>query len=476
MTRPPVKTRFAPSPTGLLHIGNVRTALFNRLLSGKQGGVFLLRIEDTDATRGEEKYEQALQQDLTWLGLDWQEGPQQDRGNGPYWQSERGAVYDTYYEQLRQGGQAYPCFCTEHELKLSRKAQMAAGQPPRYTGRCARLSEDEVASRFAEGLPATLRFRVDDEAVIEFDDKVRGSQRFVGKDIGDFIIRRSDGTPAFFFCNAVDDALMGVSLVIRGEDHLTNTPRQMLLLKALGLTAPDYAHIALVTGSDGAPLSKRNGSQTVHELREQGFLPGAVLNYLARLGHTYESNDYLTGSELANALELGHMHKAPARYDPDHLVHWQKEAVQQMGDDALWQWLQGDARIGSKVPEDQAASFVHTIRDNIVMPDDAAQWAHYLYSEDGYHSHEAHEVIRDAGSVFFETALSQLEADAVEFGPYAKAVGKALGVKGKSLFMPLRAALTGVTHGPEMARVWQLLGPVRTRQRLEQARDIATGQ
>ena len=301
MNPAPFKSRFAPSPTGLLHLGNVRTALFNYLAARHAQGVFLLRIEDTDAMRGHEKYAQALEQDLRWLGLAWQEGPGQGGAQAPYYQSQRDAVYARYFDRLATDGSAYPCFCSEHELEIARKTAIAAGRPPRYSGRCSRLTAEEVVARRAEGRPATLRFHVADGKTVEFEDKVRGRQTFASSDIGDFIIRRSDGTPAFFFCNAIDDALMGVSLVLRGEDHLTNTPRQILLLNALGLPVPAYAHIALVVGSDGVPLSKRTGSRSVHELREQGFLPLAVNNYLARLGHTYESNAFLDMAGLTDA-------------------------------------------------------------------------------------------------------------------------------------------------------------------------------
>ena len=289
--------------------------------------------------RGEEHFEQAMQDDLRWLGLEWHEGPGQDGGHGPYWQSERTEIYRQYFQQLQQQGLAYPCFCSEHELKVARKAQLAAGKAPRYNGRCHGLSQEEVVKRFASGTPATLRFHVDDAAEIEFVDQVRGPQHYLGRDIGDFIIRRSDGTPAFFFSNAVDDALMEVSLVVRGEDHLTNTPRQILLLQALGLTIPKYAHIALVVDRDGAPLSKRQGSKTIEELRETGYLPAAINNYLARLGHTYEATGYLPLAQLAAEFDVDRLHKSPARFDETQLRHWQKETILKLSDEELWAWL-----------------------------------------------------------------------------------------------------------------------------------------
>jgi nondiscriminating glutamyl-tRNA synthetase len=478
-------TRFAPSPTGLLHLGNVRTALFNRLLASAAGGRFLLRLEDTDAIRGEERYERALQEDLHWLGLDWDEGPGVPGRHGPYAQSERGAIYDQYFQHLTDEGLVYPCFCSEHELKLERKTQLAAGRPPRYSGRCRRLSADEVQARFEAGTPATLRFHVADGRVIEFDDLVRGPQGFVSDDIGDFVIRRSDGTPAFFFSNAVDDALMEVSLVVRGEDHLANTPRQLLLLEALGLSAPVYAHISLVTGDDGAPLSKRNGSQTVRELREHGYLASAIVNYLARLGHTYEDNRFMSAQELAGAFDIARLHKAPARYDPAQLRHWQREAVAASSDEELWQWMNSVEAWGSKVtdlvPKDLRIPFVQTVRENIVLPADILIWAGNLFAQSERYDREAKGAIEEAGTAFFEQALILHTPAMEDFTQYSKALGRALGVKGRNLFMPLRAALTGEVapdlesrwhDGPALAAIWNLLGHERIKRRLELARDM----
>jgi nondiscriminating glutamyl-tRNA synthetase len=321
MTSRPLTTRFAPSPTGLLHLGNIRTALFSYLLAKRAGGVYVLRIEDTDTARGDAKYVGALMQDLRWLGLQWDEGPETGGPHAPYYQSQRAEIYRQYLERLEAAGAAYPCFCTEHELKVERKTQIAAGRPPRYSGKCRALPPAQVAQRRAAGAAATLRFHVADGRFVEFVDGVRGAQRFDTSDIGDFVIRRSDGTPPFFFSNAVDDALMGVTRVVRGDDHLTNTPRQILLLEALGLRIPGYAHIPLVVGADGAPLSKRTGSKSVQQLRAQGFLPLAIDNYLARVGHTYESNQLLELDQLAVQFALEHVHHSPARYDEAQLLH-----------------------------------------------------------------------------------------------------------------------------------------------------------
>lgn len=472
-----VKSRFAPSPTGLLHLGNVRTALFNWLVAQQVQGTFLLRLEDTDASRGHAKYADALASDLRWLGLEWNEGPGVGGPNGPYAQSERGSIYGAYMDQLVDAKLAYPCFCSEHELAVSRKTALAAGRPPRYSGKCHALRPEDVAARRAEGQPATLRFHVADGETVTFDDFVRGAQTFSTSDIGDFVIRRSDGTPAFFFCNAVDDALMGVTLVLRGEDHLTNTPRQILLLRALGLRVPDYAHIALVVGADGAPLSKRTGSLSVEELRHRGYLPIAINNYLARLGHSYEETVLLDMKRLSSEFSLTRLHRAPARFDEQQLLHWQKEAVKQASVDELWAWLTDRSyidggRIESIVPAAQASEFVEAVRDNIVFPNDGFVWAGNLYSSNDYLQRDARQIIRDAGAPFFVTAHEQLNAGTDGFREFARRVGEHTHTKGKSLFMPLRAALTGETHGPEMDRLWGLLGATRIAQRLSAAIDV----
>src|SRR5579885_660792 len=299
-----IRTRFAPSPTGEIHVGNARTALFSALLAARDGGTFILRIEDTDAARSLASHEEQMRADLGWLGVHWQEGPDVGGPKGPYRQSERGAIYAGHLEQLAQQGKVYPCFCTTLELEVSRKTQLAAGKPPRYAGTCAKLSTPEIEARLARGLKPALRFRVPEQGETVFIDLVRGRQVFAHHDIGDFIVRRADGSPAFFFSNAVDDAHMGVTHVLRGEDHLANTPRQLLLLAALGLQAPQYAHLSLIVGQGGAPLSKREGGGSLKELRAEGVLPEALLNYLARLGHTCSDNTFLDFAALAKGFSI----------------------------------------------------------------------------------------------------------------------------------------------------------------------------
>ena len=453
-----VRTRFAPSPTGHVHVGNARTALFSALLAAKEGGQFILRIEDTDAARSDRAFEEGLKADLGWLGLRWQEGPDEGGTQGPYRQSERGGIYEEYLKRLADAGRVYPCFCSARELEMARKAQLAAGQPPRYAGTCAALTTEEIETRLAKGLKPALRFRVPAQGETVFDDLIRGRQAFAHRDIGDFIIRRADGSPAFFFSNALDDALMGVTHVLRGEDHLANTPRQLLLLAALGLHAPRYAHLSLIVGQGGAPLSKREGGGSLQELRTEGILPEALLNYLARLGHTYASNEFVDFAALAQDFDIARLGHSPAHFDHAQLEHWQKEALRQADETLLWRWMaEGASGLDERVPASQRGAFVSAVRGNVLRPRDAVLWADVVYGAPGVPEGEAADALRKAGPGFFEVALGVLRAQAPEFKPFAQAVGKAAGVSGKALFMPLRAALTGRLDGPEMDRLWKLL-------------------
>lgn len=465
-----VRTRFAPSPTGRLHTGNARTALFSALLAAQQGGEFILRIEDTDAERSRREHETTLIADLHWLGLSWQEGPDVGGRHGPYRQSERAGLYHAHLGRLAEAGQTYPCFCTPAELALARKVQLAAGQPPRYAGTCAKLSTREIEARLARGLKPALRFRVPESGETAFDDLIRGPQHFAHKDIGDFVIRRADGSPAFFFSNALDDALMEVTHVLRGEDHLSNTPRQLLLLSALGLPAPHYGHLALVVGEGGAPLSKREGGGSLETLRNEGLLPEALRNYLARLGHSYAANALMTFAELARAFDLRHIGHAPAHFDHAQLAHWQREAIHHAGSERLWAWfVEAHPELSGQVPEARRAEFVEAVRGNVMRPVEALEWARIVFGELPPPDSGIRTVLNEAGRTFFEQALKVVHTQPADFSAFAMATAAATRAKGKRLYQPLRAALTGCLHGPEMERLWPLLGAERIERRLRQA-------
>lgn len=465
------KTRFCPSPTGFVHLGNARTALFNALLAKKQKGIFLLRIEDTDVVRSKEEYVKSLEEDLIWLGLDWQEGPGQELDKGPYFQSQRQEIYNYYYQLLLKKGLAYPCFCTEEELALMRKVQRASGKPPRYAGTCFGLSSEKIAQKTAQGLKPTLRFHVPNDCLIEFVDAVRGSQKFSGNDIGDFIIRRGDGTSPFMFCNAIDDALMEVTYALRGEDHLTNTPRQILILQALNLPIPTYGHISLIVGSDGSPLSKRHGSRSIQELRETGFFPEAINNYMARLGHYYEDESYMTLEQLADKFTLENLGRSPARFDYQQLLRWQQEVVSKKPSQVLWQWMNEATR--AQVPKEKQEDFIAAIRANIIFPQDAEKYALIFFSRTAIKqmSDEQKKILADAGNKFFQVAIDAIQNQGQDFNAVNQSLQNELQVKGKALFQPLRVALTGELHGPEMAAIFKLLAAEEMIARLNFAAD-----
>lgn len=459
-----MKTRFAPSPTGYMHLGNVRTALFSYLLAKSQQGDFLLRIEDTDASRSSMELADYLQVDLHWLGLIWQEGPGVEGKNGPYFQSQRHAIYDQYYKALEEKGVAYPCFCSDQELAVMRKVQLSSGQPPRYAGTCRNLTAEQIAEKKAQGKKPTLRFRVPDNQAIKFVDFVRGPHDFATNEIGDFIVRRADGSSAFFFCNAIDDSLMGVTHVLRGEDHLTNTPRQLMILQALGLKSPEYGHVAMIVGPDGSPLSKRHGSRSLKELREMGYLPTALQNYMTRLGHYLPDNDFMTVAQLAEKFSVSALGKSPARFDQAQLLYWQKQAVQQLDPEAIWQWL--GTEIQALIPATAKNSFIAMVKANVSFPEEALEWAKILFANQIELNDEAKEFLQTVDTAFWAAAITAVKEQGANFKAVSEIIQQKLNVKGKALFHPLRLALTGRTDGPEMARVFELLGVENIQQRL----------
>ncbi len=466
----PVRTRFAPSPTGALHLGNARTALINRLFAARYGGPFMLRSEDTDRERSAEAHLEALQSELAWLGVEWEEGPDCGGPHGPYRQSERAEQYQADLERLQAADRVYPCFCTREELEAARQRQLAAGKPPRYPGTCAHLSAAEQAERRAAGREPTWRFRVPDEGAIKFDDLVYGRQRYRLADIGDFIIARMDGTPAFFFANAVDDARMGVTHVLRGEDHLSNTPRQLLLLEALGLDAPAYGHFGLLLGDDGRPLSKRHGAATLAELRAAGYRPEAVVNHLMRLGYTPGADGLLSLTDLAHDFEPARLGHGGARHEPRQLDGWQRRAIDQLDAETLWRWIEPERPTGAPELPVDGPRFAAVVQPNVQCPADAWRWAQALFDPQAMPHDEAAREIQAAGPLFYRSALAVTEPDPkADFRAWARAVGEATGTRGRGLFRPLRAALTGAVEGPELADAVALMPAELIHSRLREA-------
>ncbi len=471
----PTVTRFAPSPTGQIHLGNARTALFNWLAAHHDGGKFLLRIEDTDAAREMTGATDAILTDLTWLGLAW--------NDEVFHQSHQRARHLDAVKTLTETGRLYPCFCSERTLALARRAQERAGKPPRYPGTCAALDSADAEKRAAAGEPHTLRFRVPQGRTVSFVDRAHGEQNFASDDIGDFVVTRSDGSPAFFFVNALDDAAQGVSLVLRGDDHLSNTPRQLLILEALGHAAPEYGHVPLMLGSSGRPMSKRDGldgepdsranragAYAVSHLRDDGYHPLALVNYLARVAGHVDSADALPLAELARAFDPGKFARSAARFDSDQLNHWQRLTLDSLPPDALWAWM-GEP-VHARVPNEARDAYIALVRPNALFPGDALDWAFVLFDDAPMPQKAAVALLQTADAKFFEQATAAY-ADDIEWSAWLNAVKGATGAKGPALFKPLRAALTGRLDGPDLAGVFALLTPDRIRQRLKLAAELS---
>ncbi len=459
-----ITTRFAPSPTGELHLGNARTALFSWLFARHHGGRFVLRIEDTDTERSKESYTSALMADLRWMGLAWDAGPDVPGASEEYRQSRRGPIYARHSATLDARGLTYPCYCTSLELELSRKAQLAAGRPPRYAGTCRELSPEARVRKSAQGISPTTRFRVPTGKFVEFDDMVHGAQKFATDDIGDFILRRADGSAAFFFSNAIDDAEMGITHVLRGEDHLTNTPRQLLVLEALGLRAPTYGHLSLLVGADGSPLSKRHGATSVREFRERGYLPAALANHLFRLGHSSSENGVLSLEGMAKHFTVKHLGRAPARFEESQLNVWQRDVAHHMPLEESERWLE------SETPRDIDAgrrrAFIAAIRPKVLLPSDVARWRDVVFGPSPALDETGLARVREAGTQFF-SAAAQAAARDPSLGAIVDAVKAATGAKGQALWKPLRLALTGSPEGPELAPLLSSMEPSVIHDRLK---------
>jgi glutamyl-tRNA synthetase/nondiscriminating glutamyl-tRNA synthetase len=456
------RVRFAPSPTGQLHVGNARTALYNWLFARRQGGTLVLRIEDTDAERSSLASERGILEDLDWMGLTWDEGPDIGGPHWPYRQSERQERYAGAARQLVDRGRAYHCFCTAEELEAERQQALAAGRPPRYSERCRALAPDVAAHRLERGEPAALRFAVPVGRDVTFRDVVRGPVTFSTDVIGDPVIVRSDGRPAYNFAVVVDDAAMEITHVVRGEDHVSNTPRQLLLYEALGLEAPVFAHLSLVLGPDHAPLSKRHGATSVGEFRDRGYLPEALVNYLALLGWSPGDNEELLEiGEMARRFDLSRVSHSAAVFDTGKLDwinrHYMKVAApSRLAREALRYFEL------ARLLRDDAAShtFVESLLPMVVgsvdrveeIPDrvagifawDAGRAAAMMGSEPNV------EQVARAIDLFAREIAVLDPLDRETFRAAAGRVRQQTGLKGRDLFHPIRDALTAAASGPEL--------------------------
>ena len=462
-----MRVRFAPSPTGHLHVGNVRTALFNWLLARGENGTFILRIEDTDVERSTADSDAAILDDLRWLGLDWDEGPEIGGPVGPYRSSERLGKYQARARVLIEEGRAYYCFCTPEQLDVERKDALANNLPPKYSGRCAHLDPAASKARVQSGVPAAVRFRTPVDREILFTDLVRGDIRFHTDVIGDQVLLRSDGHPAYNFAVVVDDGLMGVTHVVRGEDHISNTPRQILIYEALGFTAPAFGHVAMVLGPDHTKLSKRHGAVSVDEFREKGYLPEALLNYLALLSWSPgENQEVVPLAEMAKRFALSDVGHSASVFDEEKLAwvnrHYLKDADHARLARLSMPYLERAGILTGRVrPEGFAyvASLVPLFNTSVDRLEQVPMRLRQVFQ------FSAHAAIEDATirsevaqaparqvihALADELRTSPPLLDKLGFRGVADRVKQKTGQKGRALFHPIRIALTGAGDGPEL--------------------------
>src|SRR5262245_5696235 len=479
-----VRVRFAPSPTGWLHVGGARTAYFNWLYARKHSGTFVLRIEDTDADRSSDASERGVLEDLRWLGLQWDEGPEVGGPYGPYRQSERLSHYAEHAERLLAEGRAYRCFCTDAELEVRRAAALAAGRPPQYDGRCRALARDESAARAAAGEKHSIRFEVPARDQV-LHDAVRGEVTFPAGMVGDFVLLRSSGLPTYNFACVVDDHAMAITHVLRAEEHLANTPRQMMLYEALGWVAPKFAHVALILNADRTKMSKREGEAAVAvgDWRRAGYVAEALLAYLGLLGfHPGDDREVLGRDEMSAAFALERLGKSGSVFDPMKLQWMNSHWLHHASGATLHAWADAagaDAprfipEAAARWPRETLERVLEALRGNLAtLADLPGELAPFLdeppvfeaAATEALGAPRAAAVCAAAATAL--AALADWRADGVKSA--IQSVAPALGVRGRELFQPVRAALTGRTHGPELPLVAELLGRERSLARLARA-------
>jgi nondiscriminating glutamyl-tRNA synthetase len=477
-----VRVRYAPSPTGHLHIGNARTALFNYLFARNKGGKFIIRIEDTDQKRNIEGGEESQLKYLKWLGMDWDESVDVGGEYGPYRQSERNDIYEKYTNELLEKGLVYKCYCTEEEIEAEREEQSARGETPHYSGKCRHLTAEERSQFEAEGRKPSIRIQVPEEATFSFDDMVKGLVSFESEGMGDWVIVKKDGTPTYNYAVTIDDHLMEISHVLRGDDHISNTPKQLLVYEALGWEPPIFGHMTLIVNESRRKLSKRDESiiQFIEQYEELGYLPEALFNFITLLGWSPTGEDELySKEEFIEIFDADRLSKSPALFDKQKLL-----------------WMNNQYVKKADLEQVLAISLPHLIKAGRLdanMSGEREEWAHHLialfqekisygaeiveltdmfFKEEAEYEEEAKEVL--SGETVpevlqaFSHELDQLsEFKAAEIKAAMKAVQKSTGQKGKNLFMPIRSAVTGQTHGPDLPQAIELLGKTKVQARIK---------
>lgn len=476
-----VRVRFAPSPTGHLHIGGARTALFNLLFARRHGGTFILRIEDTDLKRSSYESEEVIIRDLQWLGIDWDEGVVKGGEFGPYRSTERRHIYKEYVDKLLKEGKAYYCYCTPEELEEERKNLLKKGQMPRYMGKCRYLSPEEIKAFEEQGRKPVIRFKVPDDQLIVVDDMVRGKVEFDSSGIGDFVIVKSDGIPVYNFAVVIDDYLMKITHVIRGEEHLSNTPRQILIYDALGMEIPKFAHVSLILGKDRTKMSKRHGATWVEQYRDEGYLPEAIINFLALLGWSPESEqEIFSMEELCRQFSLDRVAKNPAVFDIDKLKWMNGYYIRNSSTERITEmavpYLLKAGYIKERDAEERFSwlnDIVDAVKESLTVVSEVAEKTR-LFFEDFVNPEddEAREVLKQDHiphliEVFREKVNQAPEVDEGFLNRVFKEIQKETGIKGRKLFMPVRVLLTGQTHGPELGRILMILGKNSILKRLD---------
>jgi len=472
------KVRFAPSPTGPLHIGGARSALFNYLFAAHEGGQFVLRIEDTDLERSRREYEDEIIESLRWLGINWTEGMLQGGDNGPYRQTERLSIYRQYLDQLLKQGDAYYCFCTQEELEAERLDQLNSGTMQRYSGKCSTLSQKEVEERLMAGIKPTIRFRVPEHKIHIVNDLVRGSVSFESDNSGDFIIAKSDGIPVYNFAVVIDDVLMGITHVVRAEEHLSNTPRQLMLYDAFNFPRPEFAHISLILGSDRQKMSKRHGATSLVQYREMGYLPEALFNFLALLGWSPEGEqEILSPEEIIKSFTLERVAKSPAVFDMDKL-NWvnqqylKKKTILELAG-LLKPYLKASEYVADieNLDDFRYGLLVEAVRDHLICLSDVTKYMNVFFREAVYEKEALQALAGDGVITVLETFRDELPyfSEPEEIKQFIKATIKKLKLKPKDVFMPLRSALSGQTHGPELPYLISIWGRDESIQRINKA-------
>jgi len=476
-----VRVRFAPSPTGALHVGGARTALYNYLFARGQGGTFVLRIEDTDAARSTPESVAAIFDSLHWLGLSWDEGPDAPGIHGPYFQSERRDLYQRHAEALRAAGKAYLCYCTAEELEERRQAQLARGEPLSYDGRCRNLDDAARVRLAAEGRTAAVRFALPEGAgAVGWDDVVREQVEFQSEVLDDFVVLRSDGLPTYNFACVVDDHAMEITHVIRGDDHISNTPRQILLYQALGWETPHFAHVPMILGADGSRLSKRHGATSVAAYRDLGYLPETMVNFLALLGWSFDGQrEIFTLPELEQVFRLDRVGSNPAIFNNEKLEWMNGQHLRALSEDdrveRVTRFLESRGRsLAGHTPEWRAA-FVRAIGERLKTLADAELYGAFALDETVEMEHAAWGELLAKPEVGPRLAAiaREIEADG-EFSlasleRITRELCAKLGIKAGELIGVMRVALTGRKVSPGIFDVIWLLGKERAVARLDAA-------